>query len=104
FICLTRLDGSLSGDARANALASAMSYPCLLSALTLSNDRWISQLHWHRKDPKKAAATGESPGPLLQRGEFAAAACHGRLPRFGNWQGSIDSRSGLSLRISKLSA
>src|SRR5215475_12222658 len=46
-MCLSQLDDSLSGDVHVNASASATIYPCLSSALTVSNDRSISKLHSH---------------------------------------------------------
>src|ERR1043165_9254144 len=68
-MCLSLLDGSFSGDGRVNVLKWAMNYLSLLSVLTLSNARWISQLPLHPRRPKKRAVAGEHPGLLLARSE-----------------------------------
>src|ERR1700730_14170178 len=67
FMCLNPLAGSSLADARANDSASATNYRFSLLELTLSNDRWISQLHWHRIHRRETAAREHSPAGFPSR-------------------------------------
>src|SRR6266403_519637 len=66
-MCLNPLDGSSLADARASDSASATNYRFSLLELTLSNDRWISQLHWHRTHRRETAAREHSPAGFPSR-------------------------------------
>ena len=66
-MCLNPLDGSSLADARASDSASATNYRFSLLELTFSNDRWISQLHWHLIDRRETAARKHSPAGFPSR-------------------------------------